>query len=367
MGIQSNLFWAITGAFIGLFLNWFVPFLWKKVRRWYFIHITKKDRFLILGPSQLYEKMNIGKLKLDFVVLQYGHYDHNHIKCIYNEREILLTPEFQELKNGLSEDIAYRLEQGELKLPYNGLNYKLLEFDTSYRDIINGEEVPVLKLKFAPTDYFTQLVTDLNLKNDYRNSIARKSNLIKHPVAEFASIVGINFNLITKDGYLIITQRSELANVNAGIYHTSVAENLSRPTDANPVNNAPDVFQCAIRGIHEEIGLDVEMKDIEFTVFGAYPKWCQYKLIGWSRIKETKAEVESKHSIAEAKDKWENDKLYFIPCNPKAIAEFINNTIDNWYDIGLACVVLSLFQMGFSHNEIEKAFLKANVRKNEYN
>lgn len=356
--MDDKLIWFLCAVF-GFFINKILQMFIDKTKKYYngaFRRFkTNRPGFIVLGPSDPNEKMTVGGMRLNFTVLQYAHYTPEFIRCLYTDKQEQLTPYFEKQKECFIQNNTKRKENGEYGLPFNGCTYKLLKFDVSNRDVRNGEEIPVLQLTFGPTDYFTQLVTDLNTNDDQRNIIAKKAVLTVCPIKEFASILGVNFNLITKDGFLIITHRSSNANVNADIYHTSVGENLSRPLDADH-NGAPNLFNCAIRGIKEEIGIDVKLEDIEFTTFGVFHPWCQYKIIGWSQIEQTKEEVASIHSTAQAKDRWENSNLFFVPCNPNAIAEFVVQTLDNWYDIGLACVVLSLFQMGYSHKEIHKAF-----------
>lgn len=365
--MKSEIFWFVLGVISTLIINLISPPIYSNLRmrilRIIRLIKTRKPVTLILGPSLPKQKMKIGGLELDFFVLQYANFKPSLIQTTYTDNCKPLTKEFDTLKKKFIDDINRRKKQGEFGLPYNGSTYKLMKFEVGNREIIDGEELPILQLGFGPTDYFTQLITDLNVKNPTRNKIASKYNLLETPVSEFASILGVNFNLLTKDGYLIITRRSSNVNINRGIYHTSVAENLLRPTDGD-VNGAPNLFNCARRGIQEEIGISVDIADIEFTTFGVYPPWCQYKIIGWSEIKETKKEVEFIHSIAVAKDKWENTELIFVPCNPKSIAEFINQTIDDWYDIGLACVVFSLFQVGHSIKDIQTAFIKTKKGNN---
>lgn len=143
-------------------------------------------------------------------------------------------PEFERMKQDLVADLEQRKVNGEAKIPHNAETYKLQEFSTGYREMTNGKEVPVLRLKFGPTDYFTQMVTDLNLGNPIRERYAKAATVTEHPVLEFASMLGINLNVITQDDYLILTERSSQAFVAGGRLHTSVGENLLRPTDAGP-------------------------------------------------------------------------------------------------------------------------------------
>lgn len=215
-----------------------------------------------------------------------------------------------------------------------------------------------MRLTFGPTDYFTQKVTDLNIGHPTRERYARRTDITDRPIPEFASILGVNLNLITKDGYLIVTGPSEEREVAGGTLHTSVGENLLRPIDQG-VNNAPDPFRCAFRGAQEELGVELKPGKVEFTAFGVYPRYCQYSLIGWSEIDETQVEIERLYSLGIPKDKWENSKLYFIPCKPEEIANFVVSRWDKWFPIGLAAVVLSLFQQGFSPREVDNAFSRA--------
>ncbi|MEO0898680.1 MAG: hypothetical protein AAFY71_19865 [Bacteroidota bacterium] len=358
---MNQFLWFIAGAIAAFITNLITPpiYSWarKKLARRILRYQSKRSNLIILGPNPSNQRMKIGSLELDFIVLQYARYSPDLIYTTYKDRAISLNSDFKRMKDEFIQDLKKRQRKGELGLPYNSAMYKLSSFNVGEREIVDGEEIPILKLNFLPTDYFTQIITDLNVGNPTREKYAKSVDLTIQPVPEFSSILGVNFNIITSDGYLIVTQRSSEVNVNGGRYHTSVGENLLRPTDSDP-KGAPDLFYCARRGIQEELGLSVDAKDIEFTIFGVYPPWCQYKIIGWSKIKETKSEVLEIHSLAIPKDKWENNKLLFVPCNPKSIAKFLKETDrHNWYDIGIACLIFSLFQVGYSHKEISKAFL----------
>ncbi len=292
---------------------------------------------------------------IDWIILQYAPYLPNRVRCTYNDRKIPLMSDFARMKEELTIDVKKRISKGENGVPHNGAMYKLKEFDVAYREIIDGEEVPVLRLLFGPTDYFSQKVTDLSIGNPVRERYARNTDITQRPVPEFSSILGVNLNIITVDGYLVIAERSNQTDVAAGKLHTSVAENMLRPTDAG-TNGAPDPFRCAVRGVQEELGLVLNIDNVEFTAFGVQPELCQYSLIGSARVPETRAEVEEIRSQAIPKDKCENRRLIFVPCNPNAIAEFMHENRDRWFAIGQAAVVLSLFQLGYSRQEINQAF-----------
>jgi hypothetical protein len=94
-------------------------------------------------------------------------------------------------------DWEERNQRGETHLPFNFHMYKLLEFDAGFRQMVDGEETLLLRLRFGPTDYFTQIVTDLNTSDPIRNSYAEATNIAERPGPEFASILGVNLSLIS--------------------------------------------------------------------------------------------------------------------------------------------------------------------------
>jgi hypothetical protein len=118
-------------------------------------------------------------------------------------------------------------------------------------------------------------------------------------------------------------------------------------------------YRCALRGALEELGVELKLERVEFTAFGVHPQLCQYSLIGWSNIDLTKEEVEQLYLLADPKDNWENKDLFFIPCNPEEVADFVVSRWGGWFSIGLAAVVLSLFQQGFFLKEVNDAFSRA--------
>lgn len=233
--------------------------------------------------------------------------------------------------------------------------YKLLEFDAGFRQMVDGEETLLLRLRFGPTDYFTQIVTDLNTSDPIRNSYAETTNIAERPGPEFASILGVNLSLITADGYLIVSERSRHAYLAAGRLHTSVAENILRPIDAG-LNGAPDPFRAAARGAYEELGIRIDFQKLEFGVFGVEPTLCQYSLFAAQRIPQTRDDILKSRSIGVPKDKWESTRLVFVPFTPDEFAAFVADTHERWLHIGLAAAILGLWQVGHSLAEIDAAF-----------
>ena len=352
---------AILGVPLGFFTNLLSAALFPRIRLRYKLWISQKrakGRIQLISSSFTPEVLTVGGLAVNVIVLARSHYGPKEIQSYYDRTPVRLTPEFERMKKALIRDLEKRKVSGETKLPYNSATYKLKEFSTGYREIIDGEEVPVLRLRFCPTDYFTQMVTDLNIGNPSRDSYAKAESITEHPVPEFASILGVNLNLITKDGYIILTERSSQAVVAGGRLHTSVGENLLRPTDAGQ-SGAPDPFRCALRGAQEELGVTLNYEDVVFSTFTVVPDLCQYSLIATIQIQQTRTEVEELRRFAVPSDKWENRRLLFYPHNPDSIAQFTVSTWDRWFHVALAAVILSLSDAGYPKKQIAASFSHA--------
>jgi hypothetical protein len=59
------------------------------------------------------------------------------------------------------------------------------------------------------------------------------------------------------------------------------------------------------------------------------------------------------------KDKWENQKLLFVPAELDAITRIIIRHRTRWVSYGVAAVVICLFQLGYTQHEIHESFARA--------
>ena len=134
-----------------------------------------------------------------------------------------------------------------------------------------------------------------------------------------------------------------------------MAENLLRPDDAG-IGGAPDLFRAAARAAFEEIGVELDDATIEFTAFGVQPERCDYNVIGWVRIPHTCEQVEELRVTAVPKDKWENRQLHFIRAEPENLGQFLLQTRGRWSAMGLAAVMLSMYQLDFPRERVRSSF-----------
>lgn len=303
------------------------------------------------------DRLVVGGRMIRWIVLQRARYQRGSIHCSYDPAAVPLAPDLARLLSEYQRDWEERrARRGAVGFPYNAEMYKLKRFQMEHHHRRSGgEEVSELFLEFGPTDYFTQIITDFNVDHPVRNQYAAAVDLKELPVPEFASGMSVNLSLITSDHFLIATRGSRQAFVARGSFNASVGEHLLRPEDAAP-DGAPDPFAAARRGVLEEIGVDLKPEDIAFSAFGVNPHLCQYALTGTIWLKQTRAEIATIRRQGIPRGKWENSQLYFVPFDLEHVARFALHHWERWFPTGLATIVMSLLDAGYSPEAIDVAF-----------
>lgn len=359
--VSENMTWLLAGGVLGFLLNlastacypWFAQNT-RRVRRRFVPQVNR-----VLLPTTADRGFCIGEVCAEWKLLQWSFYKPGQIVTTHSDLTRELRSDFLQLREDLRVSIEARSASGEVGLPFNGSKYKLDSFDFTRREIVDGDELPILLLNFSNTDYFTQMVTNLNVGNPTRDRLARQADLSIQPVAEFASVVGVNINLITKDDFLIIGEQSSHSAKAGGALRCSIGEGIMRPMD-QALHGGPNPYRTAVRGICEELGIEVREQSVEFTAFGADPILCEYHLVGWCKLDQTREEIENLRAGMAGKDKWETHVIHFVPYRPDAIARFIMQNENRWYGPGLAAVMLSLYQTQlYSKTHITRSFVKA--------
>jgi hypothetical protein len=347
----------MAGILTSLFANYI--WAWYEKRGW-----RRLKRFLPRISKQLqYNKpehgfLKAGKTTVPWVVCSYGPYTPENIEIFYNPNEIKRPPEIRQLYQELVKDIRKKEIKGE-SVPFNGLGYQLEKFFVDYR---RGEhEEPVLKLYFRPTDYFTMLVTDNrldesiivnNTKTTLRQKYASYIDLAYSPVLEFATHFGVGIMIITSDEKIIFSERGPTA-VDSFVFFPSVAEGSNRPADALH-NGGPDPYRTAVRGIAEEMGIDVKPEQVKFLSIGANAVLCEYALCGVVYTDYSSGELSEIRSLGIPKDRWENQRLHFVTFSPSAVADFMAAN-KPWSPFAVACTVHALYD-AFGPQRIIEAF-----------
>ena len=346
----------LIGFFLGILASLFANFTWEYIKqnrpRWK-RHFARFCRTAPVPEGFL----TVGKTAVPWVVCAYGPYSRENIKVHYNPNLLKKPPEIKALYEEKIREVKRRETKGE-PVPFNGLGYQLEKFFVGHRT--GPHEEPSLHLSFRPTDYFTMLVTDNmldepivvdNVKTTLRKRYAERVDLMYSPVPEFATHFGVGIMVVTADGKIIFSERGPTA-VDAFVFFPSVAEGSSRPVDAGS-NGRPDPYRTAVRGVAEELGIEISPDQVKFLSFGANAVLCEYALCGVVYTDQTEEEILRVRSLGVPKDKWESQKLYFMPFIPETVARFMTSS-KPWSPFAVICTVHALLDR-FGKEKMEKA------------
>lgn len=267
---------------------------------------------------------SFGKMKTSLVILDGSGieaYSPQNIRTFYDGRSIEFIDEIEQTR-GIIEEEQEKNERNGMPFQWNGDVYHLAKYLLS-RDPVH--EQMKLSLWFRPTNYYTVLAKNRCLKDkNFREKYI--SDDWENPLGIIPVPFGIGLSLLTTDGYILFAQRGGDLGVRPGHFMTSVEEGLSRPLDRGSINDAPDVYRCACRGLSEELGLvensDYLLSDILFLALGLDTEYYMCGLRGLVKSQRTASDVMKNWQIG-VKDKIENKKLFAVPFTPEDVCTFV--------------------------------------------
>jgi transcriptional regulator with XRE-family HTH domain len=272
----------------------------------------------------------VGAVWFPWVVAGYGPYSSANIESFYHAPEGAYPPEIDRDLAQLTADIEARARRGE-DVPYEGAGYKLARFSVSSR--VGDAEEPRLVLHFE--------------------RYGANADLRVAPVPELATHWGVGLSVITADRQLLIAQRGNTA-VDPYVYFPAMAEGASRAHDAAP-NGAPDHDRIAIRGMAEELGIEIEPNELTWLSFGANSYLCEYGLIGRVDTSWTAARIDARRSTGAAKDNWETRQLHAVPFSPVDVARFMADRSRTFSAFAIVAIMHTLMHE-FGIRATESAF-----------
>lgn len=252
-------------------------------------------------------------------------FKHEDLICHLDEASLQLPTDLQLLK------LEVVREQNEVKatkgLPafFNGPMVAFIDYHHSNKV---GWEEPLLFLRFKMTDYYTFLATAMSLNKlvpHNGSSITLRDKYLRGvdlriPKPYFATSFCVDLAVVTKDNYLVLSKRSELAMSYKGCYAVAVLETVNPYKDRNEKGEL-DVFKTAQRGAQEEVGIDVNMNEIRFFSLHVDTSLYLYGLTGAIFSEQfTRDDVIARRSVG-IKDKWESRELYYVDFKPEKVVK----------------------------------------------
>lgn len=333
--------------------------------------ILRKVRFVKLKLTEsekLLEKefFHIGKWHCQSLVIHgvsTDPYGHGQIICQLNDRTLQLPPEVGKIRSRVEREQAAVAKKHGLPQFFNG---PMVAFSDYSFSSLAGSEDPLLFLKFKPTDYYTYLSTAMSLdttvsvggfQTTLRDRYLRGSDLAR-PVTIFATSFCVDLSLVTSDGFLAIAKRSSHTLNYKGYYAVPIMETVHPGKDKTP-DGELDVFATALRGVAEEVGLEVKLDEVQFFSLHVDPRLYIYGLTG-AVVSEkfSRNDLMSRRSMG-VKDKWESPELLFIDFSPHKVAEALRELggVQHITPSSFVSIIQTLIHE-FGAKAVEKAFMK---------
>ncbi|MCP4568799.1 MAG: hypothetical protein GY841_14575 [FCB group bacterium] len=251
------------------------------------------------------------------------------LRCIVSESRLVLPPEITVLRKRIKERERIKRIKGLAHL-WNGPQYALEKYAISRTAL---DERPEVTFSLQLTDYYTFQATVMSLDQEWgqanvpmtlRKKYLEGSNIYQ-PIPFLANGFGIALTIISEDRKLVVTHRSEQCGARPGEIDVSVVESVHPGMDTSGPTAVPDLYSTAIRGLREEVGIDLDPNEIIFFGFGVDLQYYQWNLIGMARISQTGEEILNCFSRG-VHGKWEAKMLELVCFDPKSTLHIFKKT-----------------------------------------
>ncbi len=274
-------------------------------------------------------------------------YNPKNIVSHYETDELVLPPDLEYAKQQIVQD-KEKEEKVGIRHFWNGPRYRFKRLSISRTD---DREDPKLDLWFGPSDYLNFLATNMRLDDEEVRRKYLQSNWTQ-PVEYFSNSFAIYLAVVTSDGYLITTHRGQNVMSRPGQFNVSFSEGLSRSLDHK--DGVPDLYNCAVRGAKEELGIEFHEQEINLLSLGVDIHYSQWALLGIAKTDKTKDDIIRIRRLG-VDDKWENIGIDFISFDVNPVVEYVMFS-GNWAPGALACIYHSLvYDFG---SQVREKFLK---------
>ncbi|KMK77371.1 hypothetical protein [Alkalihalobacillus pseudalcaliphilus] len=265
----------------------------------------------------------------------------------------------------LPEQLTQRREQIEQsRAMYNTKQVALHSFKDSKTDY---DEQQHLTLQFVMSDYYTYQATNAQLDKPFPNNTypSIRSGFLqgvddwRKPIPFLANGVGVIGTVITSDHQVILTKRNSHTGVRPGEWDVSVVEAIDPVADRSSTQSGPDIVQSVIRGVEQEVGLQIDPDQVHILGLALDMKYYQWNLFATIKVEETFQEVIQVNS-AGVHGSNEIDRYHRADVSIESFAELFPR--DDIWDTGKWALYWTLLyeekQRSRVHKELVRIFKK---------
>lgn len=256
-----------------------------------------------------------------------------------------LPPELRPLDiDTLEKSIVH--ERDELERDPRAWNARRFVLRRAIVTRVGDDERPALELGFGVSDYATKLVVSreweaMRSGAEGRRPLVEKE--LRHVQAGLSHTFAVNLTIETADHSIILTRRSALANQAHGLQHISMNEGMA--VEDSDDHGFPDPYATAIRGVREELGVDLAAFRDRIVLHALILDVTRYEwaFVGHVDLRDTAltdAVFRMHRGVGISSDSWETDELRFLPWNAGSAAELLTSDED-WVGHGYLNLALS--------------------------
>jgi len=215
---------------------------------------------------------------------------------------------------------------------------------------VGNLEAPSLTLHYGTTDYAAFQVVASAWEEQFRQGLdggELTGEELLDVLPGLSHSFGVNLTVETADDQLILTRRSAKTAGGKNLRHISVNEGMAL-VDVDPRTDLPDPYLTALRGISEELGVDLpDEPDIRSRItfhslvcdVSRY-EWALLGHVDLTQTEWTNAAFVHARKLGMGPDDWESSSLEFIPMTKAAIEDALRSDHD-WVGHGYVALVLS--------------------------
>jgi hypothetical protein len=240
-----------------------------------------------------------------------------------------------------------RKELEEAPDAWNAKKFALRRIEVSR---VGSYELPALNLHYAETDYASYQVVASEWEKRFQREPAAgilQGGELLDVLPGLSNSFGINLTVETADDQLILTRRSGKTAGGWNLRHISVNEGMAL-ADKDPKTGLPDPYRTALRGISEELGVDLggEPDIRERITFHSLVcdvtryEWALLGHVNLTQTRWTNAYFIQARKFGLGPDDWESNGLEFLPMTRGAVEDALRDDSD-WVGHGYMNLVLS--------------------------
>lgn len=342
--ISGDVVPALIGAIFGLILSVVFDEGLRNIKRQI---IRRFKRLFKTKTNYTSDLFSIGNMQTSFFVVDGdGRFEFKpeDIETRLETNPPILPDELQELKKEIELQEKAKKEQG-LNYRWNGPLYGLKNYrNNRFGDM---EEMEAL-FHFYKTDYFTFLATNMQLDRQLDSGESIREKYIPDELEKIQPLLANGFGVvlvvITDDEDVILTKRTQVSGARGNELDVSVVEGVHPTLDLDHASDGPNLFNVAVRGANEELGINIDENLVRFLGYGIDLDYYQWNMIGFAHLPQSSKEIKSIRSRGTS-GKWENTLLIYEKFTPKNIARLIIEK-DMWSTARVALYWTAVRELG---------------------